>query len=186
MADEDIQKAGNAEGKEVKTKKPNPWVRRLVMLGAVVLVIGIELGISYVLNKRVVVPKYFGEVKEKPEEKSGEEKQEQKKEKDLAELNTNIYMLDNIVINPKGTNGTRYIAMAVGMGVHDPATLEELKNRDIQIRDAMNALLADKSLGEFVDMANRPKLKREILNTVNRKIEPNEVESIYFTEYVIQ
>ncbi|MCF7802849.1 MAG: flagellar basal body-associated FliL family protein [Candidatus Marinimicrobia bacterium] len=186
MADDDIQNGENTESGEVKTQGINPWIKRLLMFGAVLLVIGIELGISYVLNKRVVVPKYFSEVKEKPKGQDGKKKKEEKKETEQAELNTNIYLVDNIVINPKGTNGTRYIAMAVGLGVNDPGTLEKLKNRDIQIRDAMNALLADKSLGEFVDMENRPKLKREILNTVNDKIGPNEVESIYFTEYVIQ
>jgi|GEM_PF-2724702 len=184
MADEPIRKKQSKEENKEK-KDRGPWAKRLLLTGAILLVIGLEVGLSYILNKRMVVPKYFsstsGEVKKQSDEMMAEGNIE-----DKAGLNTNIFLLENIVINPRGTNGLRYVAMAIGMGVNKASTLEVLRGREIQIRDTMNTLLADKPLGEFVDMERREKLKREILAAVNEKIEPFEVESIYFKEYVIQ
>lgn len=186
MADEPIRE----EQQDAKPEKERgPWMKRLIVLGAILLVIGAEVGISYILNKKVVVPKYFSGASEK----SKKETPPQVVESDSASgtsnisgLNSNIFLLENIVINPRGTNGMRYVAMAIGIGASESSTLEALKGRELQIRDAMNSLLADKSLGEFVDLDRRAALKNEIKKTVNEKIKPKKVESVYFTEYVIQ
>lgn len=184
MADEPIHDGKSREGNDSKDR--SPWMKRLIFIGAIILVVGVEIGISYVLNKKVVVPKYFSEASEKSQQKPEKIMNTEEAVEDKSGLNSNIFLLENIVVNPRGTNGMRYIAMAIGMGVTKSTTLEALRGREIQIRDAMNSLLADKPLGEFVDMDRREKLKKEILATVNEKIEPHEVESIYFTEYVIQ
>jgi len=183
---EENQQTPQEEQETQETKRPNPWVQRILIIGGILLILGVEIGISYMLNKNVVVPKYFSQ--EQQQEKQTEEKVEsgEPDEAEADELNQNIYMLENIVINPVGTNGGRYVALAVGFGVRNPETLSVLETRDIQIRDAINSLLSNKSLREFVDVSRRDSLKQEIMTTVNGKIEPKQVESVYFTEYVIQ
>jgi flagellar FliL protein len=121
-------------------------------------------------------------------------KKDKKKEKESAdteesspaELNQNIYMLNDLVINPAASNGSRYVAMSIGLGVTEEKALEELQNREIQVRDAVNMLLSQKTLGKFIDIKERGALKQEILETINDKMVDYKVESIYFTEYVIQ
>lgn len=181
MAEEEQLQQTNEE-ENTSGSEGNPWVKRIVVVFGILLVIGVEIGVSYVVNKRVVIPSYFAQDTIQVEEPE----QEESMETAPYELNPNIYMLENLVINPTGTNGSRYVAMAIGLGVEQQETLEVLKTRDIQVRDAINTLLGNKGLREFVDVNYRSKLKQEILDTVNAKIQPAEVESIYFTEYVIQ
>jgi len=162
---------------------PNPWLKRLLFTGGILVLLGAEVAVSYVLNKNVVLPKYLAH---KAEAQAQVDTLSQPEPQDRDALNSNIYMLDNLVINPMGTNGLRYIAMSIGLGVDNPSVVDVLKERDIQIRDAMNSLLANKSMSDFVDMSQRDELKHEIMQTVNAKINPSKVESIYFTEFVIQ
>ncbi len=170
------------EQEEPSGEGGNPWGKRLLILLGILVILGVEIGVSYVVNKKMVIPKYFSQ-----ETTESEVPKETPVSRTAAhELNPNIYMLDNIVINPTGTNGGRYIAMSIGLGVDKRETLGVLENRDIQVRDAINTVLGNKGLREFVDVSYRGKLKREILGTINEKIQPAEVESIYFTEFVIQ
>lgn len=184
------------------------WGKRLLVGAGVLGILMVEVGVAYVLNKQVVVPKYFNSsgsqsasvlsAKNKPAdngsagaEEAGLSSEEAAVSTDgttpsPAELNSNIYMINDLIINPAGSQGGRYVAMSIGLGVDNPAALDELKNRDIQIRDAIIALLSQKTLGKFIAIEERVKLKQEILDLVNDKLNGDDVESIYFTEYVIQ
>ena len=185
-------------------------LKKVFIALSVVLILLVEIGVSYVINKNVVVPKYLarqqlkaeepvaGDSAEINDEKSKSEetnsKKKDKKEKEAAdtdqpspsELNQNIYMLNDLVINPAASNGSRYVAMSIGLGVTEEKALDELQNREIQVRDAVNMLLSQKTLSKFIDIKERGALKQEILETINDKMVDYKVESIYFTEYVIQ
>jgi flagellar basal body-associated protein FliL len=186
-------------------------LKKVFIALSVVLILLVEIGVSYVINKNVVVPKYLARQQLKAEQPVAEasaevndaksnskendsRKKDKKKEKESAdteesspaELNQNIYMLNDLVINPAASNGSRYVAMSIGLGVTEEKALEELQNREIQVRDAVNMLLSQKTLGKFIDIKERGALKQEILETINDKMVDYKVESIYFTEYVIQ
>ena len=179
--------------------------RLLISLGVAAILLVEVLG-AYYLNNNMVVPKYIqsagkggitsqagGASSESGVSSSGADSSEMYSETSMpdgdpspAVFNSNIYMIDNLIINPAGSQGGRYVAMSLGLGVHDKKILEELENRDIQIRDAIIALLSQKTLGKFIAIEERLKLKQEILDLVNHKMNTNKVSSIYFTEYVIQ
>ena len=186
-------------------------LKKVLIALSVILILLVEIGASYVVNKNVVVPKYLARQQLKAEEPMSEasaevnesnsnakEKNSKKKDKKSgkepadteqsspAELNQNIYMLNDLVINPAASNGSRYVAMSIGLGVTEEKALEELQNREIQVRDAVNMLLSQKTLSKFIDIKERGALKQEILETINDKMVDYKVESIYFTEYVIQ
>lgn len=189
------------------------WGKRILIGVGVIAILLVEVGVAYMLNKKIVVPKYYhsgrvaaasetntsgespAESAEKPgkKEEAAEEPVEESATGETesttpspAELNSNIYMINDLIINPAGSQGGRYVAMSIGLGVDKPSALEELKTRDIQVRDAIIALLSQKTLGKFVAIEERIKLKQEILDLVNEKLNSDNVESIYFTEYVIQ
>ncbi len=190
-------------------------VKKVIIILSVILIVIMEIGVSYVINKNVVVPKYLArqqlkaeqpvdnssaaiaDAAEQRKDKKAKKKKEKKRaekaepeseevESSPAELNENIYMLNDLVINPAASNGSRYVAMSIGLGVTEEKALSELQNREIQVRDAVNMLLSQKTLSKFIDIKERGTLKDEILETINNKMVDHRVESIYFTEYVIQ
>ncbi len=187
----------------------NGWRKRILIGIGVLVILLAEIGVAYLLNKNMVVPEYvssFGAARtSSPPEQPAAISEMVSPEADSAGthaqstpangginrpspavFNSNIYMIDNVIINPAGSQGGRYVAMSLGLGVQDGKVLTELENRDIQIRDAIIALLSQKTLGKFVAIEERLKLKQEILDLVNHKLNTNKIESIYFTEYVIQ
>ncbi len=183
MAEEIQLTRSNASEEEPADETTKGGLSKKLLIGVAILVlIGAEIGVSYYLNRNVVVPKYFSKAKSTATAKTPADSSKQGN----AELNSNIYMLDNVVINPTGTDGTRYVSLSIGLGVTKSSILDNLKERDIQIRDTVNSLLAKKTMGDFVDIDKRSDLKQEIMSAVNDKISPEHITSIYFTEFVIQ
>jgi len=183
MAEEKQLQKSDAPEESADVKQKGGMSKKLLVIGAILLLIAVEVGVSYYLNKTVVVPQYFSKTMAATKKSA---KADSTSKREDAELNSNIYMLDNVVINPTGTNGTRYVSLSIGLGVLKASILEDLKARDIQIRDTVNSLLAKKSMGEFVDIDKRNNLKKEIMVAINDKIQPEQIRSIYFTEFVIQ
>lgn len=186
MAEEtQLRRTVTDDGDSPAEEKKEGLSKKLLVALVILLLIGVEVGISYYINRRVVVPKYFTQTTSVKKGGIGKAAADSASPSN-AQLNSNIYMLDNLVINPTGTNGTRYVSLSIGVGVDKLSILDDLKSRDIQIRDAVNTLLGKKSMGEFVNINQREELKNEILATVNDKLQPEQVKSIYFKEFVIQ
>jgi flagellar FliL protein len=92
------------------------------------------------------------------------------------------------VLNPAQSGGTRFLLLTVAFELKDEATLEELKTRDAELRDAVLVTVGAKSVEFLSDMAVRDTLKNE-LRGVTAKLFPkkkNVIRRIYFPQFVIQ
>jgi flagellar FliL protein len=99
-----------------------------------------------------------------------------------------VYTIDNLVLNPAQSGGTRFLLLTVAFELKDEATLEELKTRDAELRDAVLVTVGAKSVEFLSDMAVRDTLKNE-LRGVTAKLFPkkkNAIRRIYFPQFVIQ
>ncbi len=99
-----------------------------------------------------------------------------------------VYTIDNLVLNPAQSGGTRFLLLTIAFELKDDATLEELKTRDAELRDAVLVTIGAKSVEYLSEMAVRDTLKSE-LRTVAGKLFPkkkNAIRRIYFPQFVIQ
>jgi flagellar FliL protein len=99
-----------------------------------------------------------------------------------------VYTIDNLVLNPAQSGGTRFLLLTLAFELKDEATLAEMKTRDAELRDAVLVTVGAKSVEYLSDMAVRDSLKRE-LRTVAGKLFPkkkNAIGRIYFPQFVIQ
>lgn len=92
----------------------------------------------------------------------------------------------HIVVNPYGTNGRRFLAMDMSIGVNNRSAVRELKNKDAQLRDRINTFLSRKTVAELTNVVSKRKIKKDIIALLNRMLERGEVTEIYFTKYVLQ
>ncbi len=99
-----------------------------------------------------------------------------------------VHTIDNLVLNPAQSGGQRFLLLTIAFELKDAATLDAMKARDAELRDAVLQSVGAKSVEFLADMAQRDSLKSE-LKTVAGKLFPEKkgvIRRIYFPQFVIQ
>lgn len=97
-----------------------------------------------------------------------------------------FHQFDGVTINPAGTGGARYLMLNIGMEAAKEATLEELKSREIVVRDTIIKLLSQRTVEELAVVEARTGLKDEVRDAVNGILRKGQIDRVYFTQYVLQ
>ena len=97
-----------------------------------------------------------------------------------------IDQISDLVVNPAGTDGTRYLCTTVALETIDPKVSEEIKSREAQIRDVLIAILSRRTIAELADLETRDPLREEIRAGVNNLLIGGEVVGVYFSNFVLQ
>jgi flagellar FliL protein len=97
-----------------------------------------------------------------------------------------IDLVSDLVVNPAGTDGTRYLCTTVALETIVPEVSEEIKSREAQIRDVLIEILSRRSIGDLADLAARDQLRNEIRVGVNGLLTSGEVVGVYFSNFVLQ
>lgn len=97
-----------------------------------------------------------------------------------------VYTLDNLVLNPAQSGGTRFLMLTVAFDVKDDAVVEQMKVRDAEVRDAILTVIGSKTVEQLVDISARNGLKAELKSSVTPLFAKGAVKQIYFPQFVIQ
>ncbi len=97
-----------------------------------------------------------------------------------------IHVLDNMVLNPAGSGGSRYLLLTVAIEVGSPTAIESFKARDAELRDIVLTTLGTKPVDQLTDMAAREQFKVEIMKAVDERFGKKSVKRIYFPQFVVQ
>ena len=97
-----------------------------------------------------------------------------------------VYLIEDLVVNPAGCGGTRYLAASVGLQSGLVTFLEDMKTKDAPIKDALIQILSAKTVEELADVTKREAIRKEIQSEVDRLLPEEEVGAIYFVRFVLQ
>lgn len=96
------------------------------------------------------------------------------------------FSLRHIVVNPYGTNGRRFLAMDMSIGVNNRSALRELQDKEAELRDKINTFLSRKTVAELTNVVSKRKIKKDLKTLLNGMLRRGEVNEIYFPKYVLQ
>jgi flagellar protein FliL len=167
MATQAIEQIPEASGTEATPAKKG---RSVLILAAVGLIAGAAAGLfgtGPILAKRKAAPK--AEAKETPV---------------LTAAVTHAF--ENIVLNPAGSNGQRFLMVTATFELKDAGTEQQMKDHEAEIRDRLLALLGNKTVDELVDPAMRETIKKEVLEAVAPLFPKGTVRKVFFPQFVIQ
>lgn len=150
--------------------------KKLIIIGIPIFVV--QLAILYFLIAKFVVPST--NVEHAPVKTSEEETQK------TENATQNIFLIKDIIINPAGTNGTRFLLTTVGIEVSTPEAQQELEKKELQVRDLLNSILTSKGLNDLVDMEQRELLRTEISKKVGDLVKSGRMKNVYFSKFIIQ
>jgi flagellar FliL protein len=94
--------------------------------------------------------------------------------------------LEPFVVNVNGDGYTRYLKLVLSLEASTPEVKQELAARAPQIRDAVIAVLTSKRLEDISDFEGKALLKEDLQKRVNDLLSGGAVQSVLFTEFVVQ
>ena len=100
--------------------------------------------------------------------------------------NSYTFVLDEIVINPAETRGGKFIVMSLTVIAKGEDVDKKVELKMPAIRDAINTLIARKSVLWLGDIDNRPFLREDIKLLLESILKDTKILRVYFTKYLFQ
>ncbi len=97
-----------------------------------------------------------------------------------------VFVVKDMIINPAGTGGTRFLLTTVGVETSSEEHLKSIEKKDVVVRDVLNTVLASKTVEALDDQTLRDGLRREIKDSLQKYIKPEKVSQVYFSKFIIQ
>jgi flagellar basal body-associated protein FliL len=160
----------NADAPVPETPAAAPRKRGLLILAIAGLVIGGGSG-------AMVLPSLLGH---------GSAADSAKTAKPVAPAPLLFHSIENLVVNPAGTNGTRFLLVSASIEVPNEVAAQQVRDHELEVRDRMVTLLSSKTIAELTDATSRDSLKVELRRSIGALFAPGVVRNIYFPQYVLQ
>jgi flagellar protein FliL len=96
------------------------------------------------------------------------------------------HSLENLVLNPAGSGGTRFLMVTAAFELKDAAGEQLMKDHEAEIRDRILALLGQKTVEELTEPSQRDLIKKQVLDAVTPVFPKGVVLKVFFPQFVIQ
>jgi flagellar FliL protein len=155
-------------------KKSKGFPKNLITIGAIQVVMAVA---AFFIVKAVILPRaQAGQANETRQEASAGHSEPGQ-----------IQLIDNIIVNPAGTNGTRYLSTSIGLEFQkSEETAKKMEELTPILRDILITILSSKSLDELSSPQIREQIRLEIQNGISAAISPEKVMKVYFVDYILQ
>jgi len=149
-------------------------MKTIIILVVVVLVMA---GAAF-----MVVSKFLAPPRPATEQKAVEESHDEQEKDAKGE----IFMVEELLVNPTGTSGTRFLSASIGLEVTDHETVLQLEEQKMPVRDLLITILSSRTVEQLTNATEREMMREEIANRLNKLLGPQKVSAVYFVNYVLQ
>ncbi|UCC43420.1 MAG: flagellar basal body-associated FliL family protein [Candidatus Zixiibacteriota bacterium] len=121
-----------------------------------------------------------------PEEKP-KPKPKKKSRKGQGEASQSVvYSIQDIVVNPAGTGGSRFLSVSFGFDLASAEMAQEFEGREPLVRDALITILSSKTVAQLTDVKQKEVIRYQIKKRVSQLLDTDEIEGVYYTDFVLQ
>jgi flagellar FliL protein len=97
-----------------------------------------------------------------------------------------VYPMDPFLVNLADPGRPRFLKVVVQLELDADPVSAELDALKPKVRDALLTLLSSKGSADLVTVADKERLRNEILHRLNALLTAGRVVEVYFTEFVVQ
>jgi len=164
---------------------------KIIILAGIML---FQVVLAFILIKIFLPQNTGGENDPKKEAKQVVKKQALKaKDKSLEKSklssdilkNSAMINIEDLVVNPNGSKGKRYLIISLYIYLEDKKLQDKLDAEKPAIKDGLISLLSQKTSDMLSDVSNRDSLRNEIKFTVENVLQ-GKVLKVYITKFVMQ
>jgi flagellar FliL protein len=102
------------------------------------------------------------------------------------EADRRVFALENIIVNPAGSQGTRFLMVSIGIEAGSSEMERKLKDHELELRDLVISILESQTLAMLAAPGARDSLKRRIAESIAPVMGPKVKAKIYLPQFVIQ
>ncbi len=99
---------------------------------------------------------------------------------------SHIYQIEDVIVNPAGTNGKRLLLTSFGFDLKSEAAMKSFEEKEIMIKDIIISVLSGKDMKQLRDIGVKDSIRAEIQTELKKLLRGNKVRRIYFSKYIIQ
>jgi flagellar FliL protein len=99
---------------------------------------------------------------------------------------TCIYAVSDIVVNPAGTGGSRFLSASFGFELTSAEAAHHFEQKEAVIRDALITILASKTVAQLSDTREKEIARLQIKRRVAQLMGTEELAGVYYTDFVLQ
>jgi flagellar protein FliL len=171
------------DGGKEKTKRKIPPLAIYAVIGLVMIVAGYFVGTNFLRSSGKNSGQETAGAEKKNEEKKAEKKTDKKEKSEGA---GSVVNLDDIIVNPAGTAGTRFLSVSIGFEIGSPETAKLFEDRQPLIRDALITILGSKTIEQLSDPKQKEITRYQIKKRVEQLLKIDDLAAVYFTDFILQ
>lgn len=96
------------------------------------------------------------------------------------------YTLGELIVNPAGSNGQRFLVVELSLELRDEKHAELIDKNKEKIKHNMLEVLSSRSVAQLNKFEEREILRNELAEITNDAIGVHSVRNLYYTRYVMQ
>jgi len=97
-----------------------------------------------------------------------------------------MYAIKDIVVNPAGTGGARFLSVSFGFELGSPTLAAEIEGREPLVRDALITILSSKTVTQLTDAKQKEIMRYQIKKRLSKILQTEDLEAVYYTDFVLQ
>lgn len=102
-----------------------------------------------------------------------------------VELGKFIYSMDDIILNPAGTEGKKFFMMSIAFDLGSEKDKKTFEEKQIMVKDAVISTASSKNLTQLNNIAYRDTLRSDIVKEINKVINDVKINRVYFSKFII-
>lgn len=174
-------KASDIEKLPGAPKSSNPM--KMFLIGLPIFVV--QLVVVYFITANVLIKSHQAPLQSdnaKQEAAAAESKESQAS----GEVGKFIFPVEDIIINPAGTDGKRLLLLSLGLDVGKEEHNNELKSKEVLVKDIVISVLSSKKVEQLSESTYKDSLRVEITGVLKTRIPNVKINDIYFSKYILQ
>ena len=177
---------GESSAPEQETSKGPSKLVLFGGIGAAVVVLGVVLAL-FVLKPMMTSSSSAGNTEQTgTSEGHVKHKPKPKKTKNHGDGQSMLYAIKDIVVNPAGTGGTRFLSVSFGFELGSPELAHEFEKREALVRDALITILSAKTVAQLTDAKQKEIVRYQVKKRLSQLLDTEEIAGVYYTDFVLQ
>jgi flagellar basal body-associated protein FliL len=103
-----------------------------------------------------------------------------------GEAKTPMHKIESIIVNPTGSLGQRFLMASVAIELPTEKDVEALRQRDVQVRDAVVATLERETLASLTAPGARDSLRARLARSIRPFVRAGVEPHVYLPQFVVQ
>lgn len=152
----------------------------LIIIAAFVLIMGMMGGGFFLMWKQMSAT-----VAQVNQQNGSEEAEAEVAEEEEVSIGP-MYKMDTMIVNLADRGGKRYLRLTMQFELSTPEVVDEIEMRLPQIRDSILMILPAKQYADISTTQGKVTLREELMAQLNGYLKKGAINTIYFTEFVVQ